>query len=214
MSINWAFSIIFLPKTKKSSNVECGIYRIVSKLRMEIRLGSKCHRQMSSLISKMSLLSRWGNTRMQPESSCGLSDWHIPDAHIYQHFRKRSHQHQSLFVTLYLTVLERALYPPTLLILKSRCWRHQVHGHPLNGPDQWQLHQCGQKHVTTPLQPTLRRGNGYTWGQTWEDASEWKREIRLTDVQDCLTGRQVGVKFKRVPNPGQGILIGTIALGF
>lgn len=106
MSINWPFSIIFLPRTKKGNNVECGIYHIVSKLRMEIRLGSKCHRQMSSLTSKLSLLSRWGNTRMesQPERSCRLSDWHILDAHIYQHFRKRSHKHQSLFVALFQSV--------------------------------------------------------------------------------------------------------------
>lgn len=53
-----------------------------------------------------------------------------------------------------------------------------------------------------------------TRGDRHKKMTEWKREIRLTYVQDCLTGRQVGVKFKGVTNPGQGILIGTLTLGF
>lgn len=122
MSINWASYIISSLEFKKVIwNVASVIF--VSKLKMEIWLGSKCHKQtMSNLTSKLSLLSSWRITRMElePESSCRLSNWCNLDAHTYQHFRKRGCKRQSLFVELYLAVLEWALHPPTLLVLKSR----------------------------------------------------------------------------------------------
>lgn len=52
----------------------------VSKLKMEIWIGSKCHKQkMNNLTSKLSLLSSWRITLMVLKliSSCRLSNWHI-----------------------------------------------------------------------------------------------------------------------------------------
>lgn len=127
MSINWASYIISSLEFKKVIwNVASVIF--VSKLKMEIWLGSKCHKQtMGNLTSKLSLLSSWRITRMElePESSCRLSNWYNLDAHTYQHFRKRGCKCQSLSVELYLAVLEWALHPPTLLVLKSRSIREK-----------------------------------------------------------------------------------------